>query len=286
MNNGILMYAHNTRAVDYALMAIISAGLAKKNLNVPVSLVTDKSTIDWMKESNIYIKAVEIFEHIIEVERPQTNNSRRLNDGVNNSIVPFINSNRDSAWELTPYDRTLLIDTDFFILSNRLQEFWEVDADVLIGDSINDVFSQNRLGYHDKYISDTGIKMYWATTVMFTKNETSKFFFELVNHIRDNYNHYADLFRFDNRQYRNDISFSIAKHILQGYEEDQSTSLPPVLTALDKDILYDVVDNQFKFLINYNLDSNFCAANISAIDIHIMNKQSIIRHKDKLLEII
>jgi hypothetical protein len=286
MNNGILMYAHNTRAVDYALMAIISAGLAKKNLSVPVSLVTDKSTIDWMKESNIYVKAVEIFEHIIEVERPQTNNSRRLNDGVNNSIVPFINSNRDSAWELTPYDRTLLIDTDFFILSNRLQEFWEVDADVLIGDSINDVFSQNRLGYHDKYISDTGIKMYWATTVMFTKNETSKFFFELVNHIRDNYNHYADLFRFDNRQYRNDISFSIAKHILQGYEEDQSISLPPVLTALDKDILYDVVDNQFKFLIDYNLDSNFCAANISAIDIHIMNKQSIIRHKDKLLEII
>ena len=280
------MYAHNTRAVDYALMAIISAGLAKKNLSVPVSLVTDKSTIDWMKESNIYVKAVEIFEHIIEVERPQTNNSRRLNDGVNNSIVPFINSNRDSAWELTPYDRTLLIDTDFFILSNRLQEFWEVDADVLIGDSINDVFSQNRLGYHDKYISDTGIKMYWATTVMFTKNETSKFFFELVNHIRDNYNHYADLFRFDNRQYRNDISFSIAKHILQGYEEDQSISLPPVLTALDKDILYDVVDNQFKFLIDYNLDSNFCAANISAIDIHIMNKQSIIRHKDKLLEII
>jgi hypothetical protein len=267
-------------------MAIISAGLAKKNLSVPVSLVTDKSTIDWMKESNIYVKAVEIFEHIIEVERPQTNNSRRLNDGVNNSIVPFINSNRDSAWELTPYDRTLLIDTDFFILSNRLQEFWEVDADVLIGDSINDIFSQNRLGYHDKYISDTGIKMYWATTVMFTKNETSKFFFELVNHIRDNYNHYADLFRFDNRQYRNDISFSIAKHILQGYEEDQSISLPPVLTALDKDILYDVVDNQFKFLIDYNLDSNFCAANISAIDIHIMNKQSIIRHKDKLLEII
>jgi hypothetical protein len=286
MTKGILMYAHNNRTVDYALMAVISAGLAKKNLQVPVSLVTDKSTIDWMIESNIYKKATEIFDQIIEVERPNTNNSRRLSDGIDSSIVPFINSNRHSAWNLTPYDRTLLIDTDFLILSNRLQEFWDVDADVLIGDSINDIFGQIRLGYHDRYISDTGIKMYWATTVMFTKNENSKFFFELVNYIRDHYKHYADLFRFDNRQYRNDISFSVAKHILQGFEQDLTHSLPPVLTALDKDVLYDVVDSQLKFLINYNLDNNFCAANISAVDIHVMNKQSIVRNKDKLLGMI
>jgi hypothetical protein len=286
MTKGILMYAHNNRTVDYALMAVISAGLAKKHLQVPVSLVTDKSTIDWMKESDIYTKATEIFDKIIEVTRPITDNKRRLNDGLDSNTVPFVNSNRASAWELTPYDRTLLIDTDFLILSDRLGEYWNVDEDVLIGDAINDVFSQKRIGYHDRYVSDTGVKLYWATTVMFTKNENSRFFFELVNYIRDNYKHYADLFRFDNRQYRNDISFSVAKHIFQGFEQELHQSLPPVLTALDKDVLYDVEDDRLKFLINYNLDSNFCAASISQVDIHVMNKQSIVRNKDKLLGMI
>ena len=34
MKKGILIYAHNNRSVDYALMALISGGLAKKKLNV------------------------------------------------------------------------------------------------------------------------------------------------------------------------------------------------------------------------------------------------------------
>ena len=52
MTQGIILYAHNNRTVDYALMAVIAGGLAKKNLQVPVSLITDESTIAWMKESN------------------------------------------------------------------------------------------------------------------------------------------------------------------------------------------------------------------------------------------
>ena len=286
MKKGILIYAHNNRTVDYALMSLISGGLAKKNLQVPASLVTDQSTISWMKESNIYTKAQEIFEHIFEVDRPQTNNQRRLNDGLENTVIPFINSNRCSAWNLTPYDRTLLIDSDFLILSNNLSEYWDIDDDVLIGDSINDIYDQRRLGYLDRYVSETGVKLYWATTVMFTKNERSKFFFDTVNYIRENYKHYADLFRFNDQQYRNDISFSVAKHILEGFETNQRILLPPVLTALDRDMLCDVKDNRLTFLINHNLDSNFCAATISNIDVHVMNKQSIIRNKDQLLEMI
>ena len=49
MNTGVLIFAHNSRDVDYALTAVISAGLAKKYLKVPVSLVTDSPTLEWMK---------------------------------------------------------------------------------------------------------------------------------------------------------------------------------------------------------------------------------------------
>lgn len=286
MTRGVLIFAHNNRDVDYALMSIVSGQLAAKHLQVPVSLITDKFTIQWMKESEIYQKAEIVFDKIIEVEKPITDNQRNLHDGTENKLVPFVNSNRYSAYELTPYDRTLLIDSDFLIFSDTLNQYWDVDSDVLISTAINDIYDQKRLGYHDRYISDTGIHLYWATTVMFSKSEYSKTFFNLVDQIRENYQYYSDLFRFDSRQYRNDIAFSIAKHILDGYETDTTLGLPPILSILDKDILLDVsTEGKLTMLISPNLDSNYIAASLNNLDIHIMNKQSLIRQSDKLLEL-
>ena len=285
MKKGILIYAHNNRSVDYALMAVISGGLAKKHLNVPASLVVDPSTVDWMRESNILEKATEVFENLIIVDRPVTDNTRLLSDGKNTIVVPFVNSNRASAWDITPYDRTLLIDSDYFIFSDALNEYWDLNEDVLIGESINDIYSNTRLGYHDIYVSDVGVKLYWATTVMFTKNDAAKTFFDTVNFIKDNYKTYADIFRFDSRQYRNDIAFSVAKHLLNGFEESKEQNLPPVLTLLDKDILHEVKDNKLIVLVS-SMSDNYCPAAISNTDIHIMNKQSIIRNSKALLDLI
>ena len=286
MTRGILIYAHNNRTVDYALMAAISGGLAKKNLQVPVSLITDISTIAWMKESNIFNHAVDIFEHIITVDRPATANQRHLNDGQTGQMVPFINTNRNTAWDLTPYDRTLLIDSDFLIFSDNLNKYWNVESDVMIGDSINDIYSQDRLGYLDRYVCETSCKMYWATTVMFTKNSQSKIFFDTVNLIRENYKHYADVFRFDHRQYRNDIAFSVAKHMLDGFENMHTPTLPSVLSVMDKDILTAVDKDKLTFLIDHRLDATYCAASMTGVDIHVMNKQSILRHQQQLMELI
>jgi hypothetical protein len=286
MKQGILIYAHNNRTVNYALMAIIAGGLAKKHLGQPASLVTDQATVDWMIESNIHDRACTVFENIFVVPRPETNNSRGLYDGTERSVVQFTNTNRYSAYDITPYQRTLLIDADFLVFSNRLTEFWNIDTDIMIGESINDIYDNQRLGYHDRYVSDVGIKLYWATTVMFTKNDNSKIFFDLVRHILDNYQYYADTYRFDSKQYRNDIAFSIAKHILDGFEQSLIGCLPPVLTMLDRDILQSVNGNKLTVLVSPKLDSNYCAAALRGIDIHVMNKQSIIRNSDQLLELI
>ena len=287
MNRGAVIFAHNSREVDYALIAIISGGLAKKHLDVPVSLITDSTTETWMKESGVYQKAVEVFDKIILVEKPKTSNTRRLHDGDSNKTVPFVNTNRNSVWDLTPYDRTLLLDSDFLIFSDRLNEYWEVDNDFLIAGSAQDIYDQKRLGYHDRYVSDTGVHMFWATTVMFTKNNRSKSLFDMIAYVKQNYEYYADIFRFDHRQYRNDIAFSVAKHILDGFTTDITMTLPPLLTALDKDILVTVNDNgKLTFLVTPTSDSSFCAATIKNMDLHIMNKQSIIRNAESLLKLI
>jgi hypothetical protein len=277
MTRGILIIAHNSRQVDYAKTAIIAGGFARKNLGLPVSLVTDKATLNWMKESGTFQKASEIFDNIIETTRPQITNYRNLHDGLKADNVPFINATRSSAYELTPYDQTLLIDSDFLIMTDDLNRYWDTKHSVLVSDSMNDLVG-NRIGVLDRWTSETGVQLFWATTVMFTKNDTAKTFFNLVEYVKENYNYYSDLFRFDSRQYRNDISFSVALHIMSGFEKPVN-SLPPILTSGSKDILESIgCDGSLKILTN--VGEEFALASIKNRDVHIMNKQSLIRHYD------
>jgi hypothetical protein len=285
MNKGVLIFAHNSRDIDYALLSLIAGGLAKKFLKVPVSLVTDDSTVKWLKSSKKYRHACNVFENIILIDRPTTENSRRLNDGALSKVVPFINGSRASAWEITPYDRTLLIDSDYLIFSDILSEYWDYDLSFMISPAMNDI-KGDRIGVLDTWIADESIRMSWATTIMFTKNQESKNYFDLVEHIKHNYKLYSEIFRFDYRTYRNDIAFSIAKHILHGFEPNDSGNLPPIFTIQDKDVVHSVNELGIKCLIQDTSTTNMNIANISKRDVHVMNKQSIIRFADNLVKLL
>lgn len=283
MNQGILIFAHNSRTIDYVRLAIVSGFLAKKNLKKSVSLITDDTTLAWAKESNVYSYIETVFDHIIITNKPDLDNFRKLSNGQINETVPFFNKNRFSAWNLTPYDQTLLIDSDFLIGSTALNCYW--GPGVKISSSINDACVNDRMMYHDRYISDTGIKLYWATTIMFDKSEESRLLFELVNYIKLNYSYYADLFRFNSQIYRNDIAFSIAIHIMNGFIINDLNDLPPVLSVIDKDILVGV-NNGLKVLISNGMSNDYSIGNFKNLDLHVMNKQSIVKHFDKFIELI
>jgi len=282
MNNGILIFVYNNRDVDYARSSLISAFLAKNNLNVPVSIVTDESTIKWMKESDVYQYAERLFDKIILTERSKKINYRNLRNGnLDKKSVLFLNDNRCKAWELTPYDRTLLIDSDFLIYSDNLSKYWEADSSVLISSSMKDIRG-DRIGYHDVYISDTAPDLRWATTVMFSKDRESKTFFDLVESIKENYQYFSDLYSFPAEQYRNDISFSIAHHMLSGFVCSEDYFLPPILTVQDIDSIQDIGKDFIRIYINDPLsgEDNFLC-NLKHTDIHVMNKNAIVENFDK-----
>lgn len=282
IKKGILIFAHNSQYLDYARLASISGKLAIEKLGVPATLITDDDTIRWSKSNNEYRFLSQIFENIIVSDRPNMANQRNLKDGDISERIPFINSNRNLSWDLTPYDRTLVIDSDFLVLSNDLNKYWDLDDDFLIAESASDIDPNNRLGYHDRYISDTGIKLNWATTFFFTKNEKTKVFFDLCKVISSDYQYYADLFRFDPRQYRNDIAFSIAVHILNGFSTERINFLPPVKTFLDTDLLVDVRNKKLTFLIKDKHGLSYTACSVFDRDIHVMNKQNLLRFEKEL----
>jgi len=286
MNKGIILFAHNSKEVDYSVLSIIAGGLAKKNLDLPVSLITDISTIEWMKESKIYSIALSVFDKIIETQRPREFNHRILRDGVESKKIPFINQNRSSVWHLSPYDKTLLIDTDYLIFEDVFKSYWQLNLPFMISDSIKLV--NGKIGVLDRWISDIAPRLFWATTLMFDKSDESKIYFDLVDHIRENYRYYADIYQYRHEVYRNDIAFSISKHIVEGFKEDLSNSLPYILSLTDKDELIDVKsDGRLIFLLNDEIsaDKSFLSS-CKDQNVHIMNKQSIVRNKEKLLELI
>lgn len=286
MSKGVILFAHNNRQIDYARMSILAAKLAIKNLQVPVSLVTDPSTLDWMKESGIDKIAADTFDKIIITQRPEdSNNVKNYFDGNNRTPATFTNGNRFSVWDQTPYDRTLMMDTDYLTLTNTLSSYWDADEDLLISSKYNDIQGKERIGYLDTHISETGIEMLWATTVMFTKNENTKIFFDLVEHIKTKYKMYSDVYRFNPLLFRNDIAFSIAKHILNGYQKVDEYSLPTIFSTADKDILVDADDGKLKFLVSQNNGENYVATSVADKDVHVMNKFSIMRNYDKLMEL-
>ena len=156
----------------------------------------------------------------------------------------------------------------------------------MISGGIRDI-KGNRPAILDRQISETGPKLSWATTVMFNKTEKSKLFFQLINFIRENWEYYSDLYRFDPRQYRNDISFSIANHILNGHQVNDDYELPNILTVFDKDDLVEVDSSgKLTFLISDNHQENFIATAVKGTDIHIMNKQSVIRNYESLRKLV
>ena len=106
MTQGVLIYAHNSREVDYARLAIIAGGLAKKNLNRPVSLVTDQSTVDWMTESGSYKLASSIFDKISSKISPVK------------SAIPNTAADKNIAIvEKLPIDETSKVSVD--VLNNK-----------------------------------------------------------------------------------------------------------------------------------------------------------------------
>jgi hypothetical protein len=47
--------------------------------------------------------------------------------------------------------------------------------------------------------------------------------------------------------------------------------------VIDRDILIDAVDNKMKFLLQKELTNEYTALTTEALDVHVMNKRSLIR---------
>jgi hypothetical protein len=291
MTKGILIYALNNKNIDYIKIALYAATQAKKFLNYPVTLVTDSR--DWLETQ--YPTHTSIVDNVIFISNKPSNDPstfyhlttrqyRTFRDGTDTHKSEFKNDIRVKTYEITPYDETLVIDCDYIVNDSILNFCWEQPNDFLIFKKAQDLSYYRYDPLFDK-ISDTSIDFYWATVFWFRKNKNTETFFKLLEHIQDNWNFYRYLYQISYTLYRNDYAFSIAIHIMNGFQKgDWAKGIPGTLYyTTDRDLILSHTDKTMKFLIEKeNLTGQYTAFKTDSISVHVMNKFSIARLADEV----
>jgi len=279
---GVMLMAHNNAEIDYGQMALINALMIKKNMGVPVCLVTDVGTIGWLKQNHPATLVDYAFDVVRIIDLPESDNYRIYKDSVHMAkTLAYNNGTRIDAYELSPFDETLLVDADFLIMNDSLNRIWGSQNDFMINKRI-DTFGDPNYFFSSEQLSHTGISQYWATVVYFRKSEFASAFYDLCHHIKQNYDFYKFMYGFPGKLFRNDFVYSIALHMMNGFIETDEFDLPDpeLLFTTDLDVLVKVDGlNSLQFLIERTGEQgNYFTTLCQDVNVHIMNKYSINRH--------
>lgn len=213
-SRGILAFAVNTTATDYVQIANQTLGLASQVLDLPYTLVSEEQIKDYIDRSNRY-------------------------DVDCASFVEWKNMGRQQAYDLSPYDETLVIDVDYIVQDRSLLKYFDLPWDYLL--------TRSALSLNQESFATTmgamSLPYVWATVFMFRKTARAQQFFNLVNRIQRNYHYYRDLYNIESRTFRNDYAFSLADTILNGFSL-QTESLPRLLNVTQSVDNIELVNNQ------------------------------------------
>ena len=278
MSKGAFLIARNNGHIDYVKQAVFLAKRIKKYLDIPVTVATD--SVNYLKDTF----DIEVFDQIISLDYTNESNPRYFFDGaLSKKTASFKNANRANVYDLSPYDQTLLMDTDYVISNSLLKEVFDSSADFLIYKKSNDVAKVRDESEFDK-ISDTSVDFYWATVVFFRKTDTNRVFFDLVKHIEQEWNHYRRVYQITSGLFRNDFAFSIAIHIMNGFQTGNFAQQLPgsMMYTTDKDVLYKLDQDEMMFLVEKkDYLGEYTALKTKGQTIHVMNKQSLNRIIDE-----
>ena len=241
---GILLYCFNTESYRYDKIAAKTIPLLKKNLDLPVTVVTNFET--YQKLPPLGFVNYKFIEH-------QTGNS------INGK--QWHNLDRHRAYELSPYEKTILLDIDYFCYSDYLLTLAGSDQDFMVHDKVHDVTCNDSY----RFARNSMIPMVWATVIIFKKTPRAKAVFDMVKYVKERYSYFCDLYRIDFRNFRNDYAFAIALHQLGGFKgyETIPTKLP-TLPAVAK--VTEVSDSH----IAWKHQGRF--GRISGNDLHVIDK--------------
>jgi hypothetical protein len=243
MSKGALLIATPHDEIDYIGFARLSARLIEKHLGIDTH---------------------------IHIDRSDSHNIRqfRWHDEKTQTVL-WKNNSRTLAYDISPFDQTLLIDVDYLTFNNNMLDYFDKDFEFLCYDKVWDVTGTDSFNADEK-MTRAGFPMLWATVVYFRKCEFAYNVFETMKNIQSNWKFFSNLWGFKSNNYRNDFSLSIAHHLMDGYT--QGTYFKHKLSSLStEDTIYRVKGSEL--LIKYrHAHQEYNAVRIKDTNLHCMNK--------------
>lgn len=278
MTKGCLIFAQNNSEVDYVKQALFAAKRVRQYLDIPVSIVTDSP--DYLKEidtDQIFDQVIDIWK-VVDYRNSQTQNRSFYDGSLKKKLLKWNNFSRTSAFDLSPYNETLVIDSDYVVCSDNLKNIWNNVNDFAI---YKDSYDLSRWRMKYEYINQYSVPFYWATVFYFKKTPLTEAFFTLITHIRENWNYYRLLYCVESMTYRNDYAFSIAISIMNGGSTNNTfaSSLPGKLYySIDKDIINSIKGGECQLLVEKeSFPGEYIILKTANLDVHLMNKYSLQR---------
>lgn len=256
MTPGAVIFAMGD-SLDYVAMASWNARRIQRLLGLPTTLITDQAVQD------------PVFDRIITVQSPE--GQQRYFPDVN-ATVPWYNHNRCDALDLTPYDRTLLVDADYVVNTTDLAPAINSATDMLCFRRACDIATGEDLDDLN-YFGSSKMPMWWATVVIFNRSPFSRYVFDGWRMVRDHWHHYRDIYHIHDGLFRNDYALSIALGIASGHTlkvDEIPWRLPTLMPNSQLDLLPSTwADFQIKYQDRHGRPRRQW---ITARDFHAMGK--------------
>lgn len=287
---GVCIFAYNNEKLDYIKFAHIAAKYIKKNTKYnKTCLITDESSKDWMDMSVDSTFHKECFDYVVTDEVKFKHNPRRHYDSPWSTFTAqFSNSNKDDIINLTPFEKTLLIDSDYIVQNNFYDYIFETDIPFAIHKTA-EYLDHKPPRLPEQELNEAGIHHWWSTVVYFDQSDESKLFFDIWSHVKENWEYYSILYQFPKNLFRTDFCVSIAAHIMNGYNDFNFVHdflSVPLVNADQKDDLVKINGvNDWVFMsADREVEWKTMLVRKKDANVHVMNKMAINRHADEILD--
>ena len=256
MTTGALIFAYNNEAYDYVSMAAWSAENVRRHLSIPVALVTDRPT-DLA------------FDRVI-IQQTPAQDTRWFADI--DQRVTWNNQSRPDAWDVTPWDRTLLLDADYVVASDQLALLLQDDrflchARAMDATGQNDFHGLNHFGLFN-------MPMFWATVMVFDRDRHARHVFDCMKMIRQHWSHYKRIYQDRSKTYRNDHALSIALNIVNGHQLGADSIPWDLVTVLPEHAVTRIEMDTYR--VDYKRpDGRAVWITLAGQDFHAMGKRSL-----------
>jgi hypothetical protein len=236
-SKGVVLFAVNTATVDYVRIAEQAARLIKHTLNLPTTIITDLGVPSLANYRTGYAGGTE-----------------------------WKNGGRYRAYELSPYDETILLDSDYLQLDSSLLTILDTTVDYKLMHN-NQSPEQSMSGN----MGQLSLDYVWATAITFKRTDKTQMLFDLVGRIERNYAYYQKLYHLRERNFRNDYAFAIANNIINGYTTNTTQSIPWTMLTLDK-LIKNIEITGEKMIIREENSAHVIALQ----NIHVMDKDYLL----------